>query len=165
MKFRVEVLGEEVFNRAFNRIDSLSDLRPVFPPLIDEFYRIEQEQFDSEGAAGGQRWQKLSDNYVPRKEKQFGSLPILQATGDLMASLTDFEAPDVVLRITPDELGIGTNVPYAIYHQSRRSRKKLPRRPLVNFSEAQKRRMQKAVQLGLVQFIRQAGFRVEEGAA
>lgn len=164
MRFRVEVLGEPVFDRAFNRIDSLSDLRPLYPPVIEEFYRIEAEQFASEGAAGGQRWQPLTRPYAARKEREFGAQPILQASGDLMASLTDPEALDAVLSLQPQELAMGTRNPTAVWHQ-RGTKRGLPRRPPINFSEAQKRRLQKAIQAGLVQFVREAGFRVEGGGA
>lgn len=164
MRFQVSIAGEEVFDRAFNRLDSLSDLRPLYPPLIKEFYRIEAEQFESEGAAGGQRWQPLTPAYEKRKSIAYPGQPILQAAGDLMASLTDPEAADAVLQTLPDELIIGTRNPTAIFHQ-RGTRRGLPRRPPINFSEQQKRRLQKAIQIGLVSFIREAGFRVDERAA
>lgn len=165
MRFTGEIDGAEIFDRAFNRIDSLSDLRPLWPPVIEEFYLIEQEQFDTEGAAGGQRWAALSDPYAARKAREFPGQPILQAEGTLMASLTDPEALDAILRPAQDELVIGTNVPYALVHQRGSSKRNIPRRPPISFSEAQKRRLQKALQAGLVQFIRDAGFNVEERAA
>lgn len=163
MRFVGEIDGGVAFDRAFNRLDSLSDLRPLWPPVIEEFYLIETEQFDSEGAAGGERWAPPSDPYAARKAQSFPGAPILQAEGDLRASLTDPEAADAVLQPREDELIIGTRVPYAMAHQRGTSR--MPRRPPINFSEAQKRRIQKALQVGLVRFIREAGFQVEERAA
>src|SRR3990167_8479826 len=38
-------------------------------------------------------------------------------------------------KLTPTRLEIGTNVPYAIYHQSTGKRRKLPRRPPVDIPE------------------------------
>lgn len=157
------VEGEQVFNRAFNRLDALSDFRPFWPNVIQEFYLIEAEQFDSEGAAGGERWTPLSPLYSEYKEQVYPGQPILQAEGDLRASLTDPEAAGAILQPREDELIIGTSVPYALAHQ--RGTIRMPRRPPINFSEAQKRRLQKAIQAGLVRFVREAGFDTEERAA
>lgn len=163
-RFRIEVAGEEVFNRAFNRIDSLSDLRPIWPNVIREFYLIEAEQFESEGAAGASgRWAPLSDVYAKYKAVAYPDKPILQAEDDLMKSLTDPEALGAILRPDEQELTIGSSVPYAMAHQH--GTRKMPARPPISFSEAQKRRIQKSIQVGLVRFIREAGFNVEERAA
>lgn len=163
MRFSITFAGEEIFNRAFNRIDSLSDLRPLYPEVIAAFYQFETEQFNTEGAAGGQKWTPLSPVYEEYKERNYPGQPILQAEGDLMASLTDPEAAGAVLIPREDELIIGTSVPYAIHHQ--RGTRKMPKRPPISFSEEQKRRMQKAIQAGLVRFVREAGFAVGQRAA
>lgn len=157
------VEGQVVFDRAFNRLDSLSDFRPIWPNVIAEFYLIESDQFETEGAAGGQRWTPLSPLYSEYKEQVYPGQPILQAEGDLRASLTDPEAAGAILQPREDELIIGTSVPYARAHQ--RGTIRMPARPPINFSEAQKRRIQKAIQAGLVRFVREAGFDVQEKAA
>jgi phage gpG-like protein len=163
-RLRAEILGTEVFNRAFNRIDSLSDLRPLWPNVIREFYLIEAEQFESEGAAGASgRWAALSDVYAKYKQVAHPDKGILRADDDLYQSLTDPEAAGAILRPEPDGLTIGTSVPYATAHQ--RGTRKMPARPPISFSEAQKRRMQKAIQAGLVRFIREAGFNADERVA
>lgn len=162
-RFRAEILGEEVFNRAFNRLDSLSDLRPLWPEVIREFYLIEAEQFDSEGAAGASgKWAPLSDTYAKYKQVAYPDKPILRADDDLFESLTDPEAAGAILQPEQDQLTIGTSVPYAIYHQRGTSR--MPARPPISLAEAQKRRLQKAIQAGLVRFVREAGFQVERAA-
>jgi phage gpG-like protein len=150
--------GEIVINRAFNRLDSLSDFRPIWPNVIQEFYLIETEQFESEGAAGGEKWEPLSESYREWKEVHYPGEPILQRDHDLVESLTDPEAADAILIPREDELIIGSGVPHARIHQRKG-------RPPINFSEAQKRRLQKAIQAGLVRFVREAGFDVEERAA
>jgi phage gpG-like protein len=165
IRLSASVDGGQVFDRAFNRLDSLSDFRPIWPSVIAEFYAIETEQFETEGAAGGQRWTPLSPVYSEYKERVFPGQPILQAEGDLRASLTDPEAAGAILQPREDELVIGTNVPYALVHQRGSSRRNIPRRPPINFSEAQKRRIQKAIQAGLVRFVREAGFDVQERVA
>lgn len=163
-RFQVEVLGEEIFNRVFNRIDSLSDLRPLYPEVIREFYAIEREQFESEGAAGASgRWAPLSAGYARSKQASHPDKPILRADDDLFASLTDPEAAGAILRPEPDSLTIGTSVPYAIFHQ--RGTRHMPARPPISPSETQKRRLQKALQSGLVRFVREVGVSVDERAA
>lgn len=164
LRFTAEVAGAEVFDRAFNRIDSLSDLRPLWPNVIREFYLIEAEQFESEGAAGASgRWAPLSDAYGKSKQVTHPDKTILRADDDLFESLTDPEAVGAILRPEQDELTIGTAVPYATAHQ--RGTRRIPARPPISLGEQQKRRIQKSIQAGLIRFIREAGFNVEERAA
>jgi phage gpG-like protein len=159
IRFSAEVLGVEVINRAFNRVEeAISDLRSIWPEVAKEFYAIEREQFDSEGVAGASgKWIPLTPAYKQWKEANFPGQPIEQLEGSLVASLTDPEALDAIYRPEKDELIIGTRLPYA--------RRQHRTRPLISLSEVQKRRLQKAIQRGLVQFTRQAGFHVEERAA
>jgi phage gpG-like protein len=159
IRFSAEVLGVEVINRAFNRVEeAISDLRSIWPEVAKEFYAIEREQFDSEGVAGAPgKWIPLTPAYKQWKEANFPGQPIEQLEGSLVASLTDPEALDAIYRPEKDELIIGTRLPYA--------RRQHRTRPLISLSEVQKRRLQKAIQRGLVQFTRQAGFHVEERAA
>jgi phage gpG-like protein len=158
LRFTAEVDGAVTFDRAFNRLDSLSDMRPLWPPVIEEFYLIEREQFDTEGAAGGQRWAPLSPAYRAWKEIHYPGEPILQRDHELVDSLTDPEAAGAILQPREDELILGTSIPHARIHQRRG-------RPPINFSESQKRRIQKALQVGIVRFVREAGFDVQERAA
>lgn len=164
MRFRVEILGEEIFNRAFNRLDSLSDLRPLWPNVIREFYLIEAEQFQSEGGAGASgKWAALSNVYAKYKQVTHPDKPILRADDELFESLTNPEAAGAILRPDEQELTIGTSVPYATFHQ--RGTRRMPARPPISLAESQKRRLQKAIQSGLVRFVREAGFNVVERAA
>lgn len=165
VRFRVEVDGVEQFDRAFNRLDRLDDFRPVWPRVIQEFYSIEREQFATEGAAGESgKWAPLSKAYAKYKQANYPDMPILQRDQELVESLTDPEAFGAILRPSQDELVIGTSVPYALAHQ-RGSRTGLPKRPPISLSERQKLRLQKAIQEGLVRFIRDSGFNVEERQA
>lgn len=165
IRFRSEVAGVETLNRAFNRIeDFISDFRSVWPSVAQEFYRIEVEQFDSEGAAGASgKWTPLSPAYARFKAKEFPGEPILQASHHMIDSLTDPDALDAIYLPEPTQLTIGTKDPKALAHH--RGRGRLPARPVISMSEAQKRRLQKAIQRELVQFTRRLGFQVREEAA
>lgn len=154
-----EVQGVEVLNRGFNRVEGgISDFRPLWPAVAGEFYAIEREQFDSEGAAGASgKWAALSPAYKKWKEANYPGQPIMRLENPLFESLTDPEALDAIFRPGADELVMGTKLPYA--------RRQHRERPLISMTEQQKRRIQKAIQRGLVEFTRRAGFEVQEERA
>lgn len=157
--------GVETMNRAFNRTEGyVSDMRNFAPAVSQEFYRIEAEQFASEGAAGASgRFTPLSKPYERFKAIAFPGETILRATGHMEASLTDPDALDAIFIATADEITLGTKDPKAIGHH--RGLGNLPARPVISMSEQQKRRIQKAIQRELVEFTRRSGFQVEERAA
>lgn len=165
LRFVSTVDGIVTLDRAFNRIEEyISDFRSVWPSVTQEFYRIEAEQFASEGAAGASgKWTPLSPAYAKFKAVEFPGEPILQASHHMIESLTDPEALDAVFIPEPTQLTIGTRDPKALAHH--RGRGRLPARPVISMSEAQKRRIQKAIQRELVEFTRRLGFQVREEAA
>lgn len=165
IRFQAEIDGIPAFDRAFNRINqAISDFRPIWPNVAQEIYAINEEQFESEGGAGASgKWAALSPAYKKWKEVHYPGQPILKLTNALFESLTDPEAADAVFQPGRDELVIGSRAPYATAHQ--RGTGFMPARPIFSFSEPQKRRIQKAIQQGLVQFTRQAGFEVQEEQA
>jgi hypothetical protein len=165
IKFTAEIEGVEVFNRGFTRIEEeIDDLRSIWPGVSHEIYDIEDEQFESEGAAGASgRWAALSKAYAVYKAVQFPNQPILRATTSLFDSVTRPDAPDSIFRPEKGLLTIGTQREGAVHHQ--RGTSKMPARKIYSFNESQKRRIQKAIQAGLVQFVRRQGFQVIEQAA
>lgn len=164
IRFTAEVEGIPVLDRAFNRIDEyISDLRSVWPAVSQEFYAIELEQFESQGAAGASgRWTPLSDAYARFKVRVFPGEPILQATHALKDSMTSPDALDSVFIPEPQQLAIGTKREGARAHQ--RGVGRLPARPIISMTEGQKRRLTKAIQSELVRFTRQLGFQVDRAA-
>lgn len=165
IRFTAEVAGFEVLNRGFNRLDqSISDFRGIWPNVAAEIYAINSEQFDSEGSRGASgKWAALSAAYAKYKVVAFPGQPILQAEGHMIASLTDPEAADAVYSPGRMELIIGSKDPKARAHHLGLGN--LPARPIFSFTEERKRRLQKAIQKGLVEFTRQAGFEVQEERA
>lgn len=151
-------------DRAFNRVtERISDFRFLWPSLAPEFYAIQREQFASEGAHGASgKWEKLSDAYAKWKAVEFPGMPILQATGALMQSMTSPDASDSVFRPEVDQLTIGSKREGVTAHQRGSG---LPARPVISLTEADKKRLTKAIQLPLVGFIRRQGFQVLENAA
>ena len=165
ISFSASVDGVPEFERAFNRVEgALTDFRFVWPSLAAQFYEIEREQFASQGAHGASgSWAPLSPAYAKYKAIAFAGQPILRATTSLYESLTSSGGHDSVLRMDAQELTIGTQREGATAHQ--RGTPKMPARPPISLTEADKRRLQKAIQLPLVQFIRRQGLEVVERAA
>ena len=55
------VLGDTAVARSFSRFgDKVRDFRPLWEKLKVDFHRIEDQQFDSQGARGGTPWAPLT---------------------------------------------------------------------------------------------------------
>jgi phage gpG-like protein len=167
LRFTGEIDGITQLDRSFNRIERfISDFRSVWPNAAKEFYAIEEQQFGSEGSHGASgRWAPLSLAYGKFKAIAFPGQPILKATTSLYESMTNPDAPDAIFRMEPNELTIGTKDPKALGHQRGVAKRNLPARPIISLTNDDKRRIQKAIQVGLVRFTREAGFQVQERAA
>lgn len=153
-RISLSVAGEAEFDRTFERLDAaFTDLRPIWPDVRDKFWELEKEQFDSEGASGRNgRWQRLSKRYAVQKIQRYGAgLKILQATGDLRASLTG-QTSDTIYRTSKDEIAIGTNLARGLYHHTGAGR--LPVRKVIDLSDRQRDELMKTIQVSLVKEIR-----------
>lgn len=152
-RITISVDGVPQFRRFFERVDaSFRDLTPIWPDVRDEFYRIETEQFDSEGGKGATgSWQALSARYAAQKIKRFPGKKIMEASGLLRGSLVG-PGSGSVYQTTPKQIVIGTEVPYGVYHQ--RGGGRLPKREIISMSDMQKIRLSKVIQKGLVRELR-----------
>jgi len=139
--------------------DGVSDYRPIWPVIEDDFYALEKDQFRSEGKEGGEGWKELSPAYAAWKQAQFPGKPILERTGALARSLTSGKDASAVKIEERKTLTLGSRIPYAIYHQSPLPRRVLPRRPEIMLSEAFKRSVMHHIHDYLVQIATQSGFR------
>jgi phage gpG-like protein len=153
LKFTFEIEGEKQFDRAFSRVsDRVQDLRPVWDYVETGFYRLTREQFTTQGSAGRHgKWQKLSRKYAEWKQKNYPGMPILQRTGRMMQALTRKTGDTVVIR-EKQAFGIGASLDYPMFHQTGTS--KMPRRRIVDWSDSQRRDMQKMIQRGLLSILR-----------
>ena len=127
------VFGDVVLARALSRFgENVRDFSPVLEEIHDAFIRIEQEQFDTQGARTGGAWQPLSINYEQWKSRYFPGQPILVLTGALRS-----EMENPLTEITPHTLRMSPeNDLKALFHQ--RGRANMPARPVVNLTEADK---------------------------
>lgn len=130
--------------------------RFVFPRLIPVFEKLLGAQFDAEGRgpfAG--HWAPLSADYRARKERSYPGRRILERTGALRAALTSSSSPFASRDYSDAELAFGTaGLEYASFHQVGTSR--MPARPPFDFPPDAERELRKAVQLGVIEAIREA---------
>lgn len=116
LNVRFHLLDEEVINRRFVHLEHVpDDFRPAFEKMAEDFWAHEAEIFASEGSG----WRPLAPSTIRDRVKHgFGPAPIMVRTGRLMNSLISDTAPDSVYNVFPDRLELGTENPYAIYHQT-----------------------------------------------
>ncbi len=114
-------------------VSKTTDLTPVWAIARQNIIRDIKKVFETEGGSMGQKWVGLSKNTIKdRERKGFPPRPILVRTGTLRNSL--FGGKLGIDKMTKNSWEYGTSVPYAIYHQSRRPRRKLPRRAFLYIS-------------------------------
>jgi len=159
-RFRLDIAGEVQMDRGIARFsDGVADYRPIWGVIAEDFHEQEKDQFKTEGAEGGEKWQVLSEAYAGWKAAHYPGTRILQRTGDLERSLTKAGDPNGVRVEARKTLKLGSKIPYAIYHQSIQPRKVLPRRPEIMLTEAFKRSVMHHMHTYLVQVATQSGFR------
>jgi phage gpG-like protein len=145
MKIEVTLEGTNELKAAFAMVEKgATDLRELgtWKAVGSEFYKIEKEQFDSEGSGPSGKWKALSSGYAAIKAKKWGSVRILQASGRMYKSLTS-KGGDSVFEETAQELTIGTSVSYAGFHQS--GTRKMPKRPPIDLGQPQLDRLSKVI--------------------
>jgi|ETNmetMinimDraft_31_1059906.scaffolds.fasta_scaffold05739_4 phage gpG-like protein len=121
------------------------DFRIPLGQIGADFYRSERIifQLKSEGlyqdlapAPGKNGNPTTTSNYKEKKIEKFGfAYPILKRTGRLSASLLSPNAAGSVFQLGNKTLVIGTDIDYAIYHQSDLTpRSKIPKRKFIFIS-------------------------------
>lgn len=153
---RFEVAGEEQIGRALLRFaEGVTDYTEPFNEIANDFLEVERRLFDSEGGTGGSgAWKPLSKNYAEWKDKHFPGAKILHRWEIMRESLTQFKANYSIRDVQKLSVTLGTEVPYAIYHQQGRG---LPQRKAIDLNETDKQRWMKFIQQFLVEKKREAG--------
>ncbi len=156
-----EVAGDIQLARSFSRFaDDVKDLSEAFTEIAQDFHQtVEKKQFESEGSYGSGGWKPLSDNpagkgYATWKARNFPGRSLLVQTGLLKGSLMG-ENPYGIEDIQPLQLKVGTKLEYALYHQKGTS--KMPARPVIDLTEADKTRFTKIIHKHLVEQAKEAG--------
>jgi phage gpG-like protein len=121
-----EIENDAEFKKKINEAaEKIGDLRLPFTLIAKDWRKSNKAQFS---LAGSGLYPPLSKNYSARKKKKNPSAPILVASGRLRDSVTGPLNSDSIQVIKRQSLEIGTLVPYGIYHQSDRPRRKIPLR-------------------------------------
>lgn len=140
-EFTFEVAGEKQIARRFTRLDAaVEDMTPAFKEITKSFYAGEKLQFETEGGWGSGGWLPLSPAYEAWKDP---TLPIMEVSGDLKAALTGRVPPNTagnVEIIESNQLILGTDIDYAIYHQSNAPRTKIPQRKVIELPESERKK-------------------------
>jgi phage gpG-like protein len=159
--------GHAEMDRGFSRFANVvGDYSDVWPVVGDTVRGIVKEQFDTQGAAGGDAWAPLQEQYGKWKAVHFPGMPILQRTGTGYRAMTQEGAPGSVFDYNERSMKVGTDLGYLIFHQSRDGRAgRLPRRPIIQFTEAMKRAIFRPMQMYVIQIATQLGFRVNAPGA
>lgn len=137
MYLTIEAFGEQELARKILRFsDRAGDMRGGFDRVHQAWLRDEDKLFQTQGNG---TWAPLAPSTVERKAAMGLDPRIMFATHDLYNSLAKADDPNHIYETKPQEMFIGTRVPYGIYHHSRQPRSRLPRRPLVMLDEGTKR--------------------------
>ena len=127
-QLRLEGSGFQALSLALERFgENVSNAEPIFDEIADDFAAHQEANFRSSGGLHG-GWMPLSPRYAAWKSLRYPGAPILTLTGRLRATMT--QRPLGVERITSRSMEIGTDVPYAKYHQQ--GTRRMPQRKIIN---------------------------------
>lgn len=121
--------GEKQLSRVLLGMESsLRDYTHPFRQSADHLIRtFSQDVFQSQGAAIGERWQRLSPYTVAQKARRGLPLTPLVGTGRMRASFRSI--------VSTDQAVVYNTTDYFKYHQSNRPRAHLPRRVMMKLSD------------------------------
>lgn len=160
MKYEVIVTGERRLKAEFDKVkDIIEDVRPEWKEVRPVFYKIELEQFASEGSKGKSgKWKALSPGYAKYKRIRFGAKPILRATDALWKSLTG-TTPDSIVKEEKLEFAHGTKLPRGKKHQTG-IEGKLARRKPIDLTKKDEEKLFKAFKGSLLKRVKRTKFKV-----
>ena len=144
----IDTLGVEAVSRDLLRwADRAVDVHDAMEDVLDLLRAAERDQFNSEGGSGSGGWEKLADSTLKRKAALGQDERILRATGALFDAVTK-KGDDAEIAIPrSDGLDFGTTLAYAQYHPQGRG---VPKRPVVQLPEADRRQAIRIVQRYIV---------------
>lgn len=150
MKLNVSVEGVTGTVGALENLrKGVKDFRgPVWMRVRQAFYKVEKEIFASEGAESASgKWAPLTSPYKERKQKRYGSKPILQASG---AMYREFTGSPAAVDEQAEEMTLSFSQP-AGYHKHGTG--KMAKRDMTDLTDAQQERLQEPIKLRLRQLI------------
>lgn len=156
---KVEVDPGQVLQKQLRKaVESVQDLRLPLNLISQQWFKSNYAIFSLKGpgkyppfkhairaarlSVNGKRGREFDVEKSPyqlRKLREVGfDYPLLAKSFDLARSITDPNDPQSVnYLINKVSMALGTAVPYAIYHQSKAPRTKMPYRPMILFGNEQ----------------------------
>jgi len=143
-KLEIDIVGDREFARElFGLYTRAMNMQPVMEEVIDFLRENVRQAYFSKGARGGNIWKPLNEAYVRWKLKKGLDPRIMLATHDLYNSLAHTTS-DSIAETDEDSLKFGSKAmtkpkrgkakSKLALHQSRKPRKKLPRRAPVDLT-------------------------------
>lgn len=133
--FRISGFSEslKIIDRQLEALEERAkDTRPAHAAIVKVFNEITKRTFATEGASSAAgKWAPLAKSTEKDRAREGYSPahPILVRTENMKDSVVERTA-DTTIVSTPNYLSIGSSDPKLRFHQSRRPRKKIPRRPV-----------------------------------
>jgi phage gpG-like protein len=156
IEIKLEITGvKETVSDLATIAAQMKDFRPFWPGVARVFFEEQRRLFDSQGAGS---WAALSPRYAARKLREYPSTGILERTGNLRRSLVSQMSPDSAYLPLPQQLTLGTRVPYARYHAT--GTKHMPARPPIIVTESEVDEMATIIRDGLKETARRLGLEV-----
>jgi len=123
-RFDFRLDAEALVSLSEREVQALADLTPFWEseadPLVRGWFR---QMFETEGAAGGERWAPLSPATQKLKEADGrGGMPLLRWTDTMYRSLVNRADPNQRKAVSPTAFFLGTGAthdgfPYPLMHQ------------------------------------------------
>lgn len=156
MQIGVSVTGANSVAKGLDAMGRrVTDLRPAWAEIADDFLDIEKGVFETEGGSLGRRWKPNVAWWAAYKAAEFGwseaDGPLVQNPNDarLKRSMTVKDAPYSLRDVRPAQLRIGTTLGIAAIHQkggtmvhkrgNRNVTVRIPARPFVRPRQQAKR--------------------------
>jgi phage gpG-like protein len=157
--------GERLMDERLMRFASnLETPKEALEAVGDVIREAVGEQFSTEGGHASGGWKPLTAERLAFKEARGLQLPILQATERLKKALEGKFAPGHIERLSGDALIFGTDVSYAIFHQSSRPRRTQIFRPPIALTEQDKKTIRRRVTQALLAGMKASGDKAVWGA-
>jgi hypothetical protein len=145
-EIKITLFGDDFFRRKIMLMRYRSrDMSPVLADIGEDWLRITEEQFSTEGKRSGHPWAPLArDTYLRRGSKH----PILVDTGDLLIEVSgpdniDVSDDEVTMKLPEHIRQIGEAHQYGFTNAA--TGKPVPARKLIDFTELDRERFRKKI--------------------
>jgi hypothetical protein len=146
-------------NKAFDALEKqfADQSRRVWPRMEPLVRRQVQENLDTEGRAGGRKFEPLARRTVEYKTRHGLASPILQRTGVMYRAVLDSVAHAEMRAGEMRVIVPGKSGQVAGFHQ--RGTRRMPARRIFQFSDGQKREQGREMMKAYEQIIHELGFK------